>query len=535
MSKHAINAGQGEEVAPLAVTGLTATDVGTNQPYNNGAALLTWTLPSNSDPATLYTITSTPTTTTQTSTTTSYTFTGLASNTSYTFAVVPSNPNGSGPSTTSNSITATTVPQAPTIGTASDVGTNVAWGNAQANVTFTAGNTGGKQITGYTVTSSGSQTGTGTTSPINVAGMSGGTNYSFTVTATNANGISAASGSTSVTPTTVPAAPSGVTATAQVLYDQVSWNTPDNGGKAISSYNVISSANGTVTGVTSSPYNFTEAAGNTDTYTVQSVNANGTSAQSSPSGSVTTQAPFFPPSFFAPPFFPPNFFAPPFFPPGFFAPPFFPPGFFAPPFFPPGFFSPPAFFAPPSFFHPPSFFSPPAFFSPPSFFHPPSFCIEEDTNVLTKYGYKKAKDIVVGDILITRSFDTLPVSSSVGPVAQWQSDSINNVITQESEVTRITVTPQSESYIINGSLTKRFSIYEDIFVFKDGEYRFVSANTLSTNDKLVSYDENNNLLLTDIDTIDLVEEETLVYDFYREPFGLIMADDILVYNAYPLD
>ena len=92
--------------------------------------------------------------------------------------------------------TASTVPGAPTIGTASA-------GNAQATVTFTApGSNGGSAITGYTVTSSpGSITGIGTTSPITVTGLTNETAYSFTVTATNAIGTSVASASSnSVTP-----------------------------------------------------------------------------------------------------------------------------------------------------------------------------------------------------------------------------------------------------------------------------------------------------------------------------------------------
>lgn len=88
------------------------------------------------------------------------------------------------------------VPDAPTIGTATA-------GNLSASVTFTApSNVGGGAITGYTVISSpGSITGTGTSSPVTVSGLSNGTAYTFTVVATNAYGTGPASAaSNSATP-----------------------------------------------------------------------------------------------------------------------------------------------------------------------------------------------------------------------------------------------------------------------------------------------------------------------------------------------
>jgi hypothetical protein len=81
------------------------------------------------------------------------------------------------------------VPGAPTIGTATKTNSTT------ATVTFTPpANTGGYAITTYTATSSiGNITGTSTTSPITISGLTSGTGYSFTVTATNSLGVSSPS------------------------------------------------------------------------------------------------------------------------------------------------------------------------------------------------------------------------------------------------------------------------------------------------------------------------------------------------------
>lgn len=183
---------------PNAPTIGTATDVGTGRAYNNGAATVTFTAPTFDGglPITGYTVTSSPGGFTGTGASSPITVAGLQSGVAYTFTVVATNSRGnSSPSAASNSITATTVPQAPTIGTATE-------GNAQATVTFTAGANGGKTVSTFTSTSSpAAGSGSSATSPITHTGLTNGTAYTFTVTATNANGTSTASAaSNSVTP-----------------------------------------------------------------------------------------------------------------------------------------------------------------------------------------------------------------------------------------------------------------------------------------------------------------------------------------------
>lgn len=88
------------------------------------------------------------------------------------------------------------LPEAPIIGTATP-------GDTSVSLTFTApASTGGAEISSYTATSiPGGLTGTGTGSPIAITGLTNGTSYTFTVTATNSAGIGAASAaSNSVTP-----------------------------------------------------------------------------------------------------------------------------------------------------------------------------------------------------------------------------------------------------------------------------------------------------------------------------------------------
>lgn len=174
---------------PGTPTGVTATNQGSGRAYNNGQSSVAFTPNTSAGYPSSFIVTPTPSTspTTFTGTSSPITVTGLASSTQYTYTVSATSAYGtSAASAASAGVTATTVPQAPTL--------TAAAGDTQATITITPGATGGSAITQYSIVSdpvTTTQTTANTT--YTFTGLANGTSYTFTATATNANGTSASS------------------------------------------------------------------------------------------------------------------------------------------------------------------------------------------------------------------------------------------------------------------------------------------------------------------------------------------------------
>jgi hypothetical protein len=245
---------------------------------------------------TSYTVTSSPGAITHTingPAVSSYVFTGLTNGTAYTFTVYATNSKGnSALSAASAAVTPAAAASAPTALVATH-------GDASASIAFTAGATGGGTISNYKYSTNGGSSFTAfspaqTTSPVSITGLTNGTTYSVALRAVTQVGDGAASSTVSVTPSTVPGAPTAVSGTRGNGQVTVAWSAPaSDGGDAISSYTVkystddttytafgstFSASPGVVTGLTN---------GTAYTFKVFATNTNGNSADSTASAAVT--------------------------------------------------------------------------------------------------------------------------------------------------------------------------------------------------------------------------------------------------------
>ena len=151
-------------VAPSTPTSVVATDSGSGRAYNNGSASVAFSPVTETGgvPAS-FTVTSTPGSYTNTGTSSPIVVTGLQSSTQYTYTVTATNSAGtSSASSASSGVTATTVPQAPSISATA--------GDTTAAITITPGATGGAAISQYSITSS----------PTTTTQTTSNTSYTFT-------------------------------------------------------------------------------------------------------------------------------------------------------------------------------------------------------------------------------------------------------------------------------------------------------------------------------------------------------------------
>jgi titin len=271
---------------------------------NGGASITDYTVQFSSDSGTTWT-----TFNDGTSTATTATVKGLTLATNYTFRVAAVNSVGTGSySAASSSVTPIGVADPPTnvVGTAGNLSVALSWSAPSNN--------NGAAITDYWVQYTTGvyeanpewtnfYDGVSNSTTANVTGLTPGIAHRFRVAAVNAAGLSdwAYTNSNNIIPQSTPSAPTNLSATAGDSQASLVWSYPaSNGAAVITDYTVQYSSNGGTTWTT-----FTRAASTSLSATVTgltngtayvfraaAVNANGTSAFTAASSSVTPAASF---------------------------------------------------------------------------------------------------------------------------------------------------------------------------------------------------------------------------------------------------
>ena len=230
--------------SPVATPGNTQVSLSWTAPTNNGGSAITGYIiqhKESTDPwpgisVTLGNVHST-------------TITGLTNGVTYDFRINATNVAGTGVSSGITSATPISVAGSPT-------GLTATPGNTQVELSWTApSNNGGSAITDYVIeysaTAGSSWTivndGIATSTTTTVTGLTNGQAYQFRVSTVNQAGNSIHSGTVDATPITIPAAPTGLTATPGNTQVALSWTAPtNNGGSAITDYAIQYSINGSI-------------------------------------------------------------------------------------------------------------------------------------------------------------------------------------------------------------------------------------------------------------------------------------------------
>ncbi len=115
-------------------------------------------------------------------------------------------------------------------------------------------------------------------------------------------------------------------------------------------------------------------------------------------------------------------------------------------------------------------------------------------------------------------------------VEMWESDNLDNISYSESTVTGISEQIYDEIVRINDDEKYDLSTQEQIVVKRDNKYKFITSSDLIVNDQIVSY-KDNVIEFINIETVEIIPQETHVFLIYRDPWGLLVAESMLAYNG----
>jgi hypothetical protein len=186
---------------------------------------------------------------------------------------------------------------------------------------------------------------------------------------------------------------------------------------------------------------------------------------------------------------------------------------------------------------PPPYFAPP-FFGPyfPPYFGGPFFgCIEAETPIMVWVDgnklYKKAKDITVGDKLVSYSFNELPESEFDYSLDTWSEESLTPKNVESADVVSVQELITKATMYLNNNIDTRMSLDHSVFVKRNETYSIIASGLIEVGDIVIQLDPDT-MELSEIvvNNIDYIDEESKIYKIDCKPYDVFFAGHILTHN-----
>ena len=157
--------------------------------------------------------------------------------------------------------------------------------------------------------------------------------------------------------------------------------------------------------------------------------------------------------------------------------------------------------------------------------------VDSNNNLLAK----QAKDIEIGDEVMTVSYAEIDINAPDYEMFVWTSDSLTFVENSTTTIVDVQELNKTQTVYFNGDQSAQFTLEHPILVNKIDSgidsWKFAMVAELEVGDIIVKYDQSTGLYNnTEITSIDILSNNDAVYTFSAEPGDIIIAGDIITHN-----
>lgn len=157
--------------------------------------------------------------------------------------------------------------------------------------------------------------------------------------------------------------------------------------------------------------------------------------------------------------------------------------------------------------------------------------VDSNGNIIAK----QAKDIEIGDEVMTVSYAEIDINSPDYEMFVWSSDSLTFIENSTTTIVDVQELNKTQTVYFNGDQSAQFTLEHPILVNKleNGvdSWKFAMVAEIEVGDIIVKYDQVTGLYNnTEITSIDILSNTDAVYTFSAEPGDIIIAGDIITHN-----